>query len=207
VARSTTRPWIPRRTAATDKYRNFKVCQTCKVEKRLADFDLSGSNWRKKRAADPKRYKAHCKECIRAPSARAIDPNFDADTGALRTKPPPFTPEQRLERAAQRKRRTRRDARIKSLEYLAEKGCCDCGIKDPRVLEFDHIDPKEKKYNISALLSRGTPWSSEILRSEIRKCRVICANCHRIHTVGQQDYYGHPEVRSALNALLEEHDV
>ena len=192
------------RQAANDKFHNYKVCRTCKVEKRLADFHLVG-NWRKKYAADPKRYRKDCKECVRAPSARAVDPNFDSDTGAIRPQPVPYTPEQRLARAAQRKRRTRRDTRVRALEYLAEKGCCECGEHDPRVLEFDHLEPSDKSHNISYLVGRGTPWSSEIIRREIRKCRVICANCHRKHTAKQLDYYAHPDVKDALDALIKKH--
>lgn len=57
-------------------------------------------------------------------------------------------------------------------------GCKDCGIKDWRVLDFDHLN--NKKFNISQAVSRG--MSIKTLRQEIKKCEVVCANCHRIRT-------------------------
>jgi len=193
------------RQAHNDKFHNFKVCRTCKEEKRLADFALTG-NWRKKRAADPKRYKLDCKKCCRAPSATEVDPNFKP----LRIRKPRTknaTPEQKRAAAAAYKRQQRRDTRIKSLEYVAEKGCCECGERDPRVLEFDHIDPSDKLYDISKLFANGYSWGAEKLREEIRKCRVICANCHRKHTIIQQEYYAHEDVRAALRRIYDHHGI
>jgi len=203
---STTAPKKPGpRQAHNDKFHNFKVCKTCGEEKRLADFALTG-NWRKKRAADPKRYKPHCKECSRAPSAVAVDPNFKP----VRVRKPrtrKTTPEERRAAAAKYKRRQRRNTRIKSLEYLAEKGCCECGERDPRVLEFDHIEPREKEYDVSKLFSNGYSWGAEKLREEIRKCRVICANCHRKHTIEQQEHYSHDDVRAALRGIYDRYAI
>ncbi len=49
--------------------------------------------------------------------------------------------------------------------------------------DFDHIDPNEKHREISKLL--GCSWENSIL-PEIDKCRLLCANCHRIHTQEQR---------------------
>ena len=193
------------RQAHNDKFHNFKVCRTCLEEKRLADFALTG-NWRKKRAADPKRYRKDCKECTRAPSAAQTDPSFKPHR-SRKVYPKDRTPEQKRADSAAYKRRTRRATRIKALEYVAEKGCCDCGERDPRVLEFDHIDSADKDHNISKLLADGHTWGSEKLRSEIRKCRVICANCHRRHTIVQQGHYAHDDVRAALREIYDRYDI
>jgi len=193
------------RQAHNDKFHNFKVCQACGREKRMADFALTG-NWRKKRAADPKRYKSKCKECLRAPSAAQIDPNFKP----LRVRKPRITnptPEQKRARDATYKRRQRRETRIKAIEYLAGKGCAECGERDPRVLEFDHIEPRNKAYAVSKLFANGYSWGAEKLRAEIRKCRVICANCHRKHTIAQQDHYSHDDVRAALREIYDRYDI
>ena len=72
------------------------------------------------------------------------------------------------------------------LEYLLSHPCVDCGNKDLRVLEFDHLDPIEKKMNVSQLL-RTSGW--EIIENEIEKCEVVCANCHRIRTISRADSY------------------
>lgn len=49
-------------------------------------------------------------------------------------------------------------------------------LADPIVLEFDHVFG-EKKYNLADLPSRYSSW--ETIQSEIQKCEVRCANCHR----------------------------
>ncbi len=66
--------------------------------------------------------------------------------------------------------------------YLYEHPCVDCGNKDPRVLEFDHVRG-EKTHNVSDLKSLKFGW--EAILKEIEKCDVRCANCHRIKTFQQ----------------------
>lgn len=64
-------------------------------------------------------------------------------------------------------------------DYKTDKGCEMCGYKEhPAALQFDHIEPSEKKFNISTF----SLLSKERLMKEIKKCRVLCANCHMIHT-------------------------
>jgi hypothetical protein len=69
----------------------------------------------------------------------------------------------------------------KNKEYLAniklEKGCSRCGYKlHPAALEFHHVE--DKKYNISRSVRVGV--SREALDKEIKKCIILCANCHRV---------------------------
>jgi hypothetical protein len=54
--------------------------------------------------------------------------------------------------------------------------CMDCGNDDPRVLDFHHRDPKDKKLNVSQ--SWSYRW--ETVQAERDKCDILCANCHRI---------------------------
>ncbi len=58
-----------------------------------------------------------------------------------------------------------------------EKGCIDCGFRDPRALDFDHVGPK--RFNIA----NGSKRSMKDVLAEIAQCVVRCANCHRIKTV------------------------
>ena len=62
-------------------------------------------------------------------------------------------------------------------ETKATAGCAHCGEDDPVCLEFHHEDRKMKQYNICQLVDSGC--SLEKLRAEIKKCIVLCANCHR----------------------------
>jgi len=59
----------------------------------------------------------------------------------------------------------------------SQVGCNNCKNKDFRVLEFHHINPKIKKFrlDLSCVLRS---WNSII--KEIKKCEILCANCHRI---------------------------
>ena len=67
-------------------------------------------------------------------------------------------------------------------EYLRQHRCVDCGESDLRVLEFDHVRGKKER-NISNLVREG--WAWQRIASEIAKCDVRCANCHRRKTVEQ----------------------
>lgn len=72
-------------------------------------------------------------------------------------------------------------------DYYKNNPCIDCGETNPIVLEFDHRDGTEKLDNIADIVDRS--WSTKRLQEEISKCDVRCANCHRIRTAKQQNWY------------------
>lgn len=59
--------------------------------------------------------------------------------------------------------------------YKSMCGCLHCKEKDWVVLELHHVDPSTKEQTLSALCT----YSRVRLKAEIRKCIVLCANCHR----------------------------
>ena len=66
-------------------------------------------------------------------------------------------------------------------EYKTSRGCEICGFNThPQALAFDHLDPSTKHPKYSA--KQLTRWGMEVLMEEINKCRVLCHNCHAIHT-------------------------
>lgn len=73
--------------------------------------------------------------------------------------------------------------------YLSNNHCEMCGMSDPRALEFDHIDKADKRKDICTMIKDN--YSIETLQKEMDKCRVLCANCHRIHTCEQNNSYRH----------------
>jgi hypothetical protein len=66
------------------------------------------------------------------------------------------------------------------MSWKEERGCRDCGERDPIVLDAHHRDPSTKndrlKHKNNAALYR-LGWVA--LEEELRKCDVLCANCHR----------------------------
>ena len=67
-------------------------------------------------------------------------------------------------------------------------GCKQCGWFDKdnlHVLQFDHIDRSTKLFNVSALASSKI----EIIEEEIKKCQLLCVNCHKLKTIDQLGYY------------------
>lgn len=73
------------------------------------------------------------------------------------------------------------------LQYLSDKACEVCGENDPCVLDFDHLDPSLKSFGIARAVSDGMAWKK--ILTEIGKCRIVCANCHRKHTARQRGWY------------------
>jgi hypothetical protein len=58
-------------------------------------------------------------------------------------------------------------------------GCCErCGITDYRLLQFDHLIPDEKLHNVAHMCG----ISDQRFFEEVAKCRLLCANCHHLHT-------------------------
>jgi hypothetical protein len=71
------------------------------------------------------------------------------------------------------------------LQRLNGAECADCGLADPLVLQFDHLQSKAK--DIASLVRSGC--GSQRLISELNKCEVRCANCHRRRTAIQGGWF------------------
>lgn len=64
----------------------------------------------------------------------------------------------------------------------ASTPCKDCGEYFPHyVMEFDHF--RKKEYDVSRMTPRG--W--DVIEAELKKCHVVCANCHRIKNPSQEE--------------------
>lgn len=92
------------------------------------------------------------------------------------------------EKLYEAQKRHRVMVRAKLFEFLSTKKCTDCGEKDPIVLDFDHKNIKNKFKPVSKLLSGHYSWQSVL--SEINKCDIRCANCHRRKTYRQFSFFG-----------------
>lgn len=68
----------------------------------------------------------------------------------------------------------RANLKLLAIEYKGGK-CIICGYnKCARALQFHHIDPNEKEFNISMT----TAFTLERNKAELDKCVLLCANCH-----------------------------
>jgi hypothetical protein len=62
--------------------------------------------------------------------------------------------------------------------YKATLYCTKCGFSHPAALDFHHVDPSNKTGSVNNLVSDGRHKAA---LEEVKKCIVLCANCHRIH--------------------------
>lgn len=92
------------------------------------------------------------------------------------------------QRALQSNRKIKAERRRWIMEYLAQHPCTQCGEDDPVVLDFHHKSRRRKVQTVSNLISRLVPW--EQVLAEIKKCEVLCANCHRRRTARQLGWRG-----------------
>lgn len=95
------------------------------------------------------------------------------------------TPEKNPARIASRKAAIQR-AKEYVWSVLIGSECVDCGESDPIVLEFDHVRG-QKLGAISVMVCNGL--GVEKISSEIDKCDIRCANCHRRVTAKRDNFW------------------
>ncbi len=85
------------------------------------------------------------------------------------------------------------------IDFLASHPCVDCGESDVAVLEFDHVSGRKRKAVAQLVLDAV---SLRILQTEIEKCVVRCANCHRRKTGSDLRWYkSRPEMSLGARGL------
>lgn len=132
-----------------------RKCSKCKRSLNETEF-----NWKIKGI----KLSYHCKECSRSYIRSHYRKNLNYY----------------LKKSKKRNLEIRRVAHAFLGPYLLSHPCVDCGEKDILVLEFDHKDRKLKEFEIRRIIQNG--GSVEKIKSEIRKCEIRCANCHRRKT-------------------------
>lgn len=73
----------------------------------------------------------------------------------------------------------RRNMKLQAIKMLGGK-CSICGYnKCVDALEFHHKNPKEKEFKLGS----GNTMSWEEYKNELKKCILVCSNCHKeIHS-------------------------
>lgn len=132
---------------------NKKTCPKCGEDKPTTEF------YKNKRRRDG--LQSHCKQCHNELTKSSY--------------------ENRHGYYLEAKKKANQAHRAKNRELVQEeksKPCADCGRSYPYyVMDFDHVRGK-KAFTIGASMSKP----ARVLREEIKKCDVVCANCHRIRT-------------------------
>ena len=68
-----------------------------------------------------------------------------------------------------------RRTKLRAIKFLGGH-CVKCGYnKCPAALDYHHIDPSKKDINFVT----AKHWSWKRLVEELKKCVLLCANCHR----------------------------
>lgn len=137
----------------------MKTCSTCKTKKEYSEFSVN------KTKSDG--YQTKCKPC-----KKAYNLEYYSQTKARFKE----------QRALSRVENVRRNQQW-LYEYLSAHPCVDCSEPDVLVLEFDHLPQFEKRGNVASLVS----CSIKALKSEIQRCEVVCANCHRRRTYSRME--------------------
>lgn len=146
---------------------SMKICTVCAITKPESDFFY--------RSRKANKLHSQCKDCYVVNRRKIWKEHYHKYGSHYR------------ERAVERSKKIKDKLRIHMLEYLNGKSCVQCGINDIRVLEFDHIDPKTKAFGIARAITSTFSW--ERISVEIAKCQILCANCHKIKTAGEKNWY------------------
>jgi len=124
-----------------------KICSKCKDEKNIEDF-----GWRQK-SKNIRQYQ--CILCMRITSKE----NYQRNKENIKR------------RVKENKQRHRREFQ----DWKDTLSCEKCDEDANCCLDFHHIDPNKKDFNVSKMID----WSLERAKAEAAKCKVLCSNCHR----------------------------
>lgn len=142
----------------------MKICYRCRVSKDDSEFNKSA------RTSD--RLHSYCRDCQK---------QHYRDNAARH-------------RANVRRNDDLRIARLREVIYQRmSTGCVDCGNRDIRVLEFDHVRGIKIR-GVGAMVTRGSGYEAVI--AEMDKCEVRCRNCHAIATATRSGGTWHDRFQS-----------
>ena len=128
----------------------LKTCYKCSTNKPLFDFNRSKSR--------KDGVQSICRECSKEVNNLGYKHNPNRAKSIKDT----------------RDRAKKRNKRLIN-RYKSMCGCKYCNERTTVCLDFHHLDPSIKEDN----LSRMDTVSIDRIKEEIRKCIVVCSNCHR----------------------------
>lgn len=162
-----------------------KVCSKCGKELPMTD-----EYFYKYKRGD--RYQSLCKECDRKRQKEYYETHKDQ----VRERVKKFN-EVHKEKRDQYNRDCYARRRIKRDEFLAKwrKPCQKCGEQRLYLIQFHHIDPTTKEFDVSTNVAYK---KTEICEEEVKKCVCLCSNCH-----DEFHYFYGANPEDPVNALKE----
>jgi hypothetical protein len=159
--------------------KNDKICSTCKTVKATNDFYIHKYQTKK---GEKTYYSKMCKECYK-----------NGVTANKRLKWNSKYKQYQSEATKLQKASKRKEWR-EWCDTLKSAPCKDCGqIWPPIAMDFDHRDPRTKRYPIPVMVSNV--MSKEAIIQEIAGCDLVCACCHRIRTLKRGQYKYYPKMK------------
>ena len=132
----------------------LKKCTICKKRKRTTAFNKN------KRRADG--LQNVCRTC----AAKRSKSYYKANTKFHRL-------------ATKERRKAKRRENKEFLDAIkAARGCLLCPERELCCLEFHHVDPAKKDFGLG-MAAHAYELPLEVLLEEVKKCAVLCSNCHR----------------------------
>lgn len=128
----------------------FKTCYKCSISKPLFDFNKS--------KARKDGVQSICRLCSQEVNNLGYKQNPN-----------------RVKAVKENRDKTRKRNKRLINRYKVLCGCKFCNERTAICLDFHHLDPSVKEDNLSRM--DCAPISK--LKEEIRKCIVVCSNCHR----------------------------
>lgn len=129
----------------------MKICYKCKETKPIDCFSKKNKN----------QIQSLCKECNKEYQRNWYKINKD----------------NHIINANKRKKKAREDLKKFIDDLKSTSSCSKCGFSHPATLQFHHV--RDKIMEISNMIFK--PYSKKKVIEEIKKCIILCANCHAIH--------------------------
>ena len=136
-----------------------KICTKCKIEKPITEF-----RWKNKSKG---MMHSQCKDCQKAQEKIHYQESKERQIAVKETA------------------QFQKNRNIQLVENARAVGCRKCGERRSYVLDFHHRNTWNKEDVISHMIKSS---SAENLLTEIAKCDVLCANCHREFHFLEKEY-------------------
>lgn len=137
---------------------DLKICSKCDKKKILTEF------YSRKNGSRKGKYYEKCKDCMKERGRNYYHKNHE-----------------RQLRLALIRRANYRKVLRDFLDSIKNQPCMDCKNNyPPYVMDFDHRNSEDKDKEVARMVAGG--WSKNNIMKEVKKCDLVCANCHRIRT-------------------------